>query len=479
MNDRYDLLCLGCGPAGEKASTQASYYGKRVAIIEKNTRPGGAMVNTGTLPSKALRETALLCSALKRTPLPGSEYTIDHGLSVPRFMARRLLLEEQEHDRIEASFDRHGIEVHHGSGRLLDAHTVQVTDDQGETKILEADNILIATGSSPLRPDHIPFDHPSVVDADGVLNLATLPHSMIIVGAGVIGCEYASIFAEIDVKVTVINPSHEILGFLDGECRDHLTLMMQEAGVEFKLGQSVKSVTGKPGGGVKVEFEKGAPLEADILLWAAGRQSNTSDLGLEEVGIEMGKRGLILVDEQYRTNVESIFAAGDVIGFPALASTSMEQGRVAACAMFDIPFKTSVAAHPPLGLYTIPPVSCAGITEQAARESGRSVIAGRAQYHFHARGRMLGDGQGIVKCVFDRETHQLLGTTIVGLDATELIHLAQNVIETGGGIETFINTCFNYPSLSELYKYAAYNALQALDHIERESSDHVKIAKAA
>jgi NAD(P) transhydrogenase len=459
----YDLICIGCGPAGEKAATQAAYFRKRVAVVEARAQPGGAMVNTGTVPSKALRETALVCSAFHRAPLPGHDLNVDHNLSVVRFMAHRHQIEQQEHDRIEASFDRHAIDVLRGFGRIADGHTVLVRAPDGAETRHTARFILIGTGSSPLRPEHVPFDHPRVVDADGVLELERLPRSMIIVGAGVIGCEYASIFAEIDVAVTLINPRPDVLSFLDHECRDHLLRAMRQRSIETVFGRSVVAV--KPGdASVRVELDDGAALAGDILLWAAGRASNTRGLGLEQVGIEMGERGLVKVDAHYRTSVPSVFAAGDVIGFPALAATSMEQGRIAACAMFGLGFKEAIKGVMPLGIYTIPAVSMVGTTEQEAVASGAAVVVGRALYRHNARGRMLGDQEGLLKCVFDAGSRRLLGACCVGESATELIHLAQSVLHFGGGIDYFIDACFNYPSLCELYKYAAYNALQHLAH---------------
>ncbi len=476
MQDSYDLICLGCGPAGEKAATQAAYYGKRVAVIEKAARPGGAMVNTGTIPSKALRETALLLSAMNRRPIPGVEaIALNHDVSIAKFMAQRHYIEQQEHDRIEQSFDRHGIDVHRGFGRLVDAHTIDVvqqgtdsTSSAAQRTRLTADYMLIATGSSPLRPAHIPFHLPGVVDADGVLELESLPRSMVIVGGGVIGMEYASIFAEMEVQVTLVHSSGSVLGFLDPECRERLVRAMREQGVEFILGDSVEGVRHAANGNaamtapLEVDLESGAKLPCDVLLWAAGRSSNSANIGLEEVGVSMGERGLILVDEHYRTNVESIYAAGDVIGFPALAATSMEQGRIAACHMFGIRFKDKLAETTPIGLYTIPAVSMVGLTAKEANDQGRAVVLGRSEYRSNVRGRMLGDDQGLLRCVFDRQTRALIGASIVGEDATELIHMAQTLIAANVGIDYLINSCFNYPSLAELYKYAAYSALQSL-----------------
>lgn len=458
----YDLICIGCGPAGEKAATQAAYFKKRVAMIERTAVPGGAMVNTGTIPSKALRETALLCSAFNRRPLPGTAFRIDRNVSVTKFMARRHLLEQQEHDRIESSMDRHGIHVHHGHGKLIDAHTVAVQHSDGSVITLRGKFILISTGSSPLRPSHIPFDLPNVVDADGVLALSRIPSSMIIVGGGVIGCEYASIFAEMRTKVTLIHPQEHVLPFLDSECRQHLINAMSEQGVDFLLNKSVTGAKSNADGSIRVQFQSGESMGADVLLWAAGRSSNTQSIGLEDVGVQLGNRGLIVVNEHYQTNIPSIYAAGDVIGFPALTATSMEQGRIAACHMFGINFKNALTSLMPIGLYTIPAVSYVGMTADEAATKGHDVVIGRTLYRHNVRGRMLGDEQGMLKCVFDRTTRALLGAFIVGEDATELIHIAQCMIANGAGIDYLIGTCFNYPSLGELYKYSAYSALQTM-----------------
>lgn len=470
----FDLVCIGCGPAGEKAATQAAYFGHRVAIIEKEARPGGAMVNTGTVPSKALRETALLCSAFNRRPLPGMDFKLDRTMSVPRFMARRHLMEQQEHDRIETAIDRHNISVLFGRGRMIDAHTIEIASPEGPKQTLTARFVLIATGSSPLRPAHIPFDKPNVVDADGVLQLKRLPASMIIVGGGVIGCEYASIFAEIGVHVTLIHNGDHILPFLDAECREHLRDSMARQGVDFMPNRSVATVEARKDN-VSVTLDDGRTLSAECLLWAAGRCSNTTDLGLEQAGVTLGQRGLITVNQHYQTNVPSIYAAGDVIGFPALAATSMEQGRIAACHMFNVAFKSKLTDVMPIGLYTIPAVSMVGLSPEDAIKQRIDLVIGRASYRDNVRGRMLGDDSGLLKCLFDRRApHALLGAMIVGEDATELVHQAQMAIVAGLGIEYFINACFNYPSLSELYKYAAYSALQAM-----KAGEHSPRAKAA
>jgi NAD(P) transhydrogenase len=466
--DQYDLICIGSGPAGEKAATQAAYFGHRVAIVEREAEPGGTMVNTGPIASKSLRETALLCSAFRRRPLPGFEHTVDKKLSVAKLMAQRYRVQYQEHDRIERSLDRAGIAVHRGHGRIVDANTVRVEAIDGTATTLTTKFILIATGSAPARPDHVPFYHSNVVDGEEVLDLARIPSTIIVVGGGVIGCEYACMFAEIGVSVTLVHAKESLLPFIDAECRDHLVRAMNDEGITIRLNTAIAEVRPQDGDAVCAVTDGGEELRGDVLLWAAGRCSNTQDLGRDDVGVATGNRGLIGVNETYQTNVPNIYAAGDVIGFPALASTSMEQGRVAACHMFGIDFKTKLAGNLPFGLYTIPAISTVGPTEEQAREAGHEVVVGRALYRYNARGRMLGDEQGILKAVFDAPSRRLLGVTIVGEAATELIHLAQFVIGHEGGLDDFINACFNYPSLSELYKYAAYDALQA---IARNTSD--------
>ncbi len=478
--DTYDLICIGCGPAGEKAATQAAYFHKKVAIIERQAQPGGAMVNTGTLPSKSLRETALVCSALKRCPIPGLSLDLDHSLSVPRFMARRHLIEQQEHDRIEQSIDRHGIDVLSGTGRMVDPHTVEITNRVGEVTQIKSEFILIATGSSPVRPDHIPFNDTTIVDADSVLTLNQLPKTMVVVGGGVIGCEYACIFAEIGVAITLINPNPSILPFVEEECRDHLVRAMKNQGVELCLNDSVSTVKENADNSVSVVLASGKTLQVDVLLWAAGRQSNTAGLGLEEVGVELANRGLVKVDTSGCTSVPSIYAAGDVIGFPALAATSMEQGRIASCHMFGLDFKKALTSTMPIGLYTIPAVSMVGITTiEKAVEEGFDPIIGKTSYHSNARGRMLGDDEGLVKCLFDLGSRKIIGATIIGEDATELIHLAELAIQKNAVIEDFIVTCFNYPSLSEMYKYAAYNALQNIAAKEGRTEELAGRSRAA
>jgi NAD(P) transhydrogenase len=467
----YGLLCIGAGPAGEKAALVAAQHGQRVGIVEMAPRPGGAMVNTGTIASKALRETALVASALRRRPIPGFAATAPTGLSMQRFMARRTLVQMEEHDRIEDGLEAAGVEILRGRGTILDAHTVRVERADGTHANFSTDYILVATGSSPARAKTVDFAHPAIVDADGILELETMPRSLVIVGAGVIGSEYASIFAELGVEVTLVEPRNTLMRFLDDEIRAVLARGMEDAGIRLLFGRAASKVEGLADGRARTTLADGESIESDCVLWSLGRSGNTRGLGLESVGVVPDERGNLKVDTHYRTECPSVFAAGDVIGFPALASTSMEQGRIAACHMFNLPFLTKLADTVPMGIYTIPAIGSVGLTEEDARNGGREVLVGRASYRDNPRGRMLGDDQGLLKAIFDRQTHALLGVSVVGEDATELVHLGQIAIASGHTIRHLVETCFNYPSLTELYKTAAFDALaQATPALRRNAA---------
>ena len=459
---RYDLVCLGSGPAGEKAALMAAAAGRRVAIVEREPMPGGAMVNTGTIASKVLRETALLCSAFRRRPVPGIEFSLDRGISLPRFMARKTLVQIEEHDRIERSIDRHGIDVIRGTGRIAGEHLIEVTRPDRSTEVLDAEFVLVATGSRPNRPGNVDFSSPAVVDCEGILHMDRMPESLIVVGAGVIGCEYACIFGEMGVHVTLLEPRDAIMPFLDREIREVLVARMREISIETMYGAMPDAVHGNPDGTATVHLKDGRELHGSVVLWSLGRVGNTDGIGLEGVGITPDQRGLLKVDSSYRTEVPWIYAAGDVIGFPALASTSLEQGRIAACSMFGFAYRDKLAATVPIGIYTIPAVAAVGMTEDDARKKGIDIVVGRARYRNNPRGRMLGDDQGLCKMIFAADDGRLLGASIVGEDSTEQIHVAQAVIAMGGGIDFFLEMCFNYPSLGELFKYAAIDAHETL-----------------
>jgi NAD(P) transhydrogenase len=363
-----------------------------------------------------------------------------------------------------------------GEGRVTDPNTVEVVTPEGDVQTLCGRHLLVATGSSPVRPPDVDSQSPLIVDAEGVLALERLPSSMLIVGGGVIGLEYAAIFAEIGVEVTVVHHGSTVLPFVDAECRQHLLRAMRNQGVRFLFQRKVRAANQTTRHAVRVIFDDGESRTADVLLWAAGHRGNTDGIGLDEVGVRRDERGLIVVDDHYRTSVDSIYAAGDVIGFPALASTSMEQGRIASCHMFGIDFERRLSATMPIGLYTIPEVSMVGMTVEQAESAGHDVVVGRAYYRYNVRGRMLGDEEGILKTVFDGESRTLLGVTCVGEDAIELIHVAQCAIHHGAGIDYFINACFNYPSLSELYKHSAYAAQQEIAGRANLSQSRARVA---
>lgn len=467
---RYDLVCIGCGPAGEKAATQAAYFKRRVAIIELESRPGGAMVNTGTVPSKALRETALLLSAFRRRTVPGLSLQVDRHVSILSFMARMLCVQQNEHDRIESAVDRHSIDIRSGRGSIVDPHTVRVEHLDGSTIELRTEHILIATGSRPTNLKSLGYDHPRIVDSDSLLHLDSLPRSLTVIGGGVIGCEYACVFGELGVEVTLIEPRDVVLGFLDEEIRVALLHSMEETGITIETGRAVERIVAPTGDeDVCVVLNDGTEIRSSHVLYAAGRSGNTEGIGLENIGVAPNNRGYLTVDETYQTTCPGVYAAGDVVGFPALASTSMEQGRVAACRMFGLDYKKAVSDIFPIGLYTIPPIGTVGLSEEEARKQGLDVMTGRAPFALTARGRILESDNttniGFVKIVFEYPSRRLLGAQIIGDEATELIHIAQMVLgssESDRTIDRFVHNVFNYPTLSETYRLAAVNGLQKI-----------------
>jgi NAD(P) transhydrogenase len=459
----YDLVVIGSGPTGEKGAAQAAYFGKKVALVERQPELGGAGVNTGTLPSKTLRETALYLSGFAQRGLYGVTYAMQReGISVPQFMVRKNYVVDTEIKRIHRNLERHKVELVHGDARLTDAHTVEVALHDGGTRHLTAEFILLATGSSPRRPPGIPFDDPDVEDSDTILQLDRIPDTMTVVGGGVIGCEYASIFACLGVKVTLLEGRSRLLGFLDFELTDILTKRLRELGIDILLEDDVQRVVDDPGPGVILETRSGRRFHAGKVLIAAGRLGNVDGLGLDQAGIKVDERKRVVVDKHFRTSAASVYAAGDVIGFPALASTGMEQGRVAMCHAFGLTYKQEVDDHLPYGLYTIPEVGSIGLSEEDCQKQGIAYEVGRAWYRDNARGQIVGDVEGVVKLVFRADDKRLLGAHILGEKATELVHIGQAVMHFGGTIDYFIRVVFNYPTLSDLYKYAAYDGLGRL-----------------
>lgn len=455
--ESFDLVVIGCGPAGEKGAAQAAWAGKRVAVVEKGPHLGGACANTGTLASKTLRESALLLSGYRQRQVPGIELTLKRDPSVADFMAHKEAVCAAERARIASNLARHGVTLVSGPATFEDPNTVRV----GE-RLLRGDVILIATGTVPHRPPGIPFQAPHVDDSDEILALDRLPRSLIVAGAGVIGSEYASIFATLGCAVTLVDGRRQLMPFLDAELAGLLTTHLRDRlGVTLALGETI-AATRPTGTEVTITLESGRHITAERLLVCAGRRAATASLGLDRIGVLTDERGQIRVDGDYRTSLPHIYAAGDVIGFPALASVSMEQARLAMCHAFGLTYKKRVPNELPLGIYTIPEVGAVGLTEAEARGRGLDVEVGRARYADNARGQIEGDREGLLKLVFRAEDRVVVGVHVIGESATELVHLGELVMRSGGTLQAFIDLVFNYPTLGELYKYAAYDGLGAL-----------------
>ena len=458
--DRFDLVVIGGGPAGERGAAQAAYFGKRVALIERQPEPGGAAVHTGTLPSKTLREAGLFLSGYRQRDMYGVNVHVDPDMTVARLLGRKDVVEGFETERIHANLERHKIELIRGAGRVAGPNSVVVTGPDGE-RALEAEYILIVTGSSPYRPAGIPYDDEAVHDADGILRIERLPSTLAVIGGGVIGCEYACMFAALGVQVHLIDPRPGLLPFLDTEMGERLAAAMRSYGITLHLEHSFEHVVREPTG-LTCALSSGETLLVETVMVAAGRLGNTHGLELPAIGVEVDARGYVKVDEDFRTAVEGVYAAGDVVGFPSLASVSMEQGRVAVCHAFGFTYKRQVSDLLPYGVYTIPEVSCIGLGEEEAARRGLDVVAGRAFYRDNVRGQIMNDRDGMVKLVFDRPTRQLIGCHCIGERASELVHVGQAIIVLDGTVETFIEMVFNHPTLGETFKYAAYDALAQL-----------------
>jgi NAD(P) transhydrogenase len=455
--EHFDLIVIGSGPAGEKGAAQAAYFGKRVALVERAEHLGGACVNTGTIPSKTLRETALYFSGLRQRGLYGIDYSLNDRLTVEDFMYRKQIVVANEWHIIRNNLERHNVQLIYGNARLRDAHTVAI-ERVGRTIDYRADVILLATGSSPVHPPEIPFDHERIYDSDSILHMKFIPKTMVVVGGGVIGTEYASIFTALGTEVTLVEPRGGVVSFIDSEISGRLVSRLQDLGLRFVFNERVKSIQ-RTGDKVRMYLENTGELECECALIAAGRQSNVEGLGVEEVGIKLGKRGVVSVNEKYQTSVPNIYAAGDVIGFPALASTSMEQARVAMVHAFNLQYKENVSPTLPLAVYAIPEISSVGLSEDECKEKNIEYLVGRSSFGNSPRGQIIGETTGMIKLVFAPSDKRLLGAHIIGEQASELIHLAAHVIDRSETIDAFIHAVYNYPTLSDSYKYAAYDGL--------------------
>jgi len=467
QEERFDLVVVGCGPAGEKAAAQAAYFGKRVAVTERAGVPGGSCINTGTVPSKTLRESALYFSGLGQRGLYGIDYSLKENLTVHDFMHHEREVVEMERQRILKNLELHKIEYVQGQAAFEDAHTIVVSGvttsggmigNGGGTRKLRGEVILIATGSKPHRPPEISFDDVHTLDSDTFLQMERIPKSLAVIGGGVIGCEYASIFMALGVKVTLVDGRDKLLPFLDTEISERLRDRLKELGMQFWFNERPVKVENSASGAT-LHMKSGKKLETEAALFAAGRRAAVDGLALEKAILALNDRGYIPVNENYRTGLKNIYAAGDVIGFPALASTSMEQGRVAVCHAFGFQYQQRVASMLPMGIYTIPEISSAGETEDSCKEKKIDYEVGRARYENNARGHIAGDTAGLLKLIFAPEDKKLLGVSIIGESATELIHIGMMILDNGLTIHEFIEQVFNYPTLSEMYKYAAYDGL--------------------
>ena len=460
----YDLICIGSGPAGQRAAVQAAKLGKRAAVVEKQVCVGGVCIETGTIPSKTFRE------AVRSFSPRGNPHGPDAGQRIRpsmELLVRRVAqVIQREADVVQDQLNRNGIDLIRGNASFADPHTLAL--DGGRK--LTAEHVLIAVGTRPTDPPNVKPDGKTVLLADNILAMEQLPRTMAVVGGGVIGIEYASMFAALGVQVTIVDKRPRPLEFIDHEIVDELIHQMRKVGVTFRCGEAVESIEiseGPPRRGV-MRLESGKQMGADVVLFSVGRIGATDGLNLASVGLDADGRGRIVVDAQFRTGVPHIYAAGDVIGYPALAATSSEQGRLAACHMFGLPAEP-MGQHFPIGVYAIPEISLVGATEQELTRDRVPYETGIARFREIARGQILGDDSGMFKMIFHRETGRLLGAHCIGTGATELIHIGQAVLGLGGGIDYFLKTVFNYPTLAECYKVAAYNAANKL-HYAREIS---------
>jgi NAD(P) transhydrogenase len=461
-HDHFNLVVIGSGPAGEKGAAQAAYFGKTVALVEQAPEVGGACVHTGTLPSKTLREAALYLTGFRKRELYGMTLDLDRQASLRRLMGRLHAVTDGQVSQIARNLERHGIVVVPGAAEFETERELVVRAADGTTRRLTANVFLIATGSSPLRPPGVPFDDPDVEDSDTILDLDRIPDRLAVVGGGVIGCEYACIFASLGTHISIIEGRTSLMGFLDHEMSDALRHTLERDGHAVDLGDAVSSIERIPHGQLRLRLKSGRELLVDKVLYSAGRAGNTARLGLARAGVATDPKGRITVNEHFQTSMAHIYAAGDVIGNPALASVSMEQGRVAMCHAFDIPYKRKVAELTPFGVYTIPEISMVGATEDDLAARGVAFDVGRARHSNNARGQITGEQDGLLKLLFEVPSKRLLGVHIIGAGATELIHIGQMVMTAGGTIDVFIDSIFNFPTLSELYKYAAYDGLGRL-----------------
>jgi NAD(P) transhydrogenase len=463
--DRYDLLVIGSGPGGQKAAIAGAKLGRRVAIVDRSDMLGGVCINTGTIPSKTLREAIVYLTGLSQRELYGQSYTVKQEITVADLASRTEHVVGREVDVIRHQLARNHVRMIAGTARFADAHTLTIFDQSGEDQQVTADKIIIAVGTRPARPPSVAFDERTIIDSDGILHLEQIPASMVVVGAGVIGLEYASMFAALGTKVTVVERRDRMLEFADTEIVDALKYQLRDLRVSFRLQESVAAVETYSGGAVTI-LESGKKIPSDTVLYSAGRQGTTEELDLPSAGLAADKRGRIQVGPDFRTDVENIFAVGDVIGFPALAATSMEQGRLAAYAAFGEPAHSMLELLP-IGIYSIPEISYVGRTEDELTNESVPYEVGISRYRELARGQIIGDSYGMLKLLVSSEDRSLLGVHVFGTEATELVHIGQTLMGNGGTIDYLLDVVFNYPTLAESYKVAALDATNKMRSVER------------
>ena len=459
---KFELVVIGSGPAGQRAAIQAAKLGHSVALIERSFSIGGACVHTGTIPSKTLREAVLYLTGWRQRGFYGRSYRVKERITADDLMQRLDITIRHEIEVLMHKLHRNGVDTIAGQATFEGPHTIHVQlNEEDETRV-EAEKILIATGSRPVQPANIPFDHRNIVDSDSILDINELPRTLVVVGAGVIGVEYASILSALDIEVTLVDGRKDILGFLDREIVDEFSHHLRDRGVKLRLGETVKSVETVDEKNLIVHLESGKRVRCNMALFASGRQSNTDALRLDQVGVNPDERGRLTVNDNYQTNISHIYAAGDVIGFPALASTSMEQGRQASAHAFSSPLAQGHHADFPFGIYAVPEMSVVGKTEEELRAENVPYESGIARFRETSRGQILGLREGLLKILVRIEDQQLLGVHIVGEGATELIHIGQAVLAHEGKLEFFVDAVFNYPTLAETYKIAALDAWNKL-----------------
>ncbi len=456
----YDLLVIGTGPAGQKAAVQAAKLGKKVGIVERKEVVGGVCINTGTIPSKSLREAILYLSGFRQRNLYGADYRLKQTITIEDLAFRCQHVISNEIQIVQNQMARNRVDLLYGTASFVDHHRLRIQQTTGSVEHT-ADFIVVAVGTEPARPSHVPFDGSAIIDTDGILTLKHIPTSMVIVGGGVIGTEYASILATMGVSVVLIDKRPRLLEFVDAEIITVLQHQMKDIGIALYHDEEVVAIRKESDGQVHVSLKQARPVTAETVMYAIGRVGATTDLNLPSVGITPDTRGRLAVNEHFQTAVPHVYAAGDVIGFPALASTSMQQGRHAACHAFGYPDRTDTALLP-YGIYSIPEMSMVGRTEEDLTKADVPYGVGIARYREIARGQLIGDDRGMLKLLFHRQTHEVLGVHAIGEGATELIHIGQAVMAYHGRIDYFIDTVFNYPTLAECYKVAALDGINRL-----------------